>query len=330
MKITALEVFVCPACHQGLQLSTHSRNQKEITEGTLTCRQCDGTYPIKAGIPRFVPEGAYAQSFGHQWRWFRTVQIDSLNRSSVSEAALHATTGWNDDEFRGRRLLDAGVGAGRYAERAAAKGAEVFGVDLTMAIDAAYRNIGHLPNVHLAQADIFALPFRDETFDLAYSIGVLHHTPDPPSAFARVARTVAPGGKLAVYVYARYGPSHHMSDAIRVVTTRLPLRMTWALAAAAIPLYYVYQVPVVGKALRLGLPISMEPEWRWRWLDTFDWYTPKYQSKYLYPEVFRWFQDNGFDVVGLFDGPIRVAGVKHAALERTRDDVGSDRTLVAC
>jgi SAM-dependent methyltransferase len=310
MKIAALDVFVCPACRCDLCLHTESRAGPEILEGSLTCAGCGAVYPIARGVPRFVPSSAYAKSFGRQWHWFRDVQMDSRNCTSESETALRATTGWRDDEYRGRRLLDAGIGAGRFAECAAAKGAEVFGVDLTPAIDAAYRNIGHLANVHLAQADIFALPVRAETFDLAYSIGVLHHTPDPPTAFARVAATLAPGGKLAVYVYSRYGPSHRMSDALRVVTTRLPLRLNWALTAAAIPLYYLYLIPVLGKALRLALPISMEPRWRWRWLDTFDWYTPAYQAKYLYPEVFRWFRNHGFDVVDLLDGPIRVSGVK--------------------
>ena len=102
-----------------------------------------------------------------------------------------------------------------------------------------------------------------------------------------------------------------MSDAIRMVTTRLPLRVTWALASVAVPLYYAYRVPVIGSLLRVALPISMEPEWRWRWLDTFDWYTPTHQSKYLYPEIFRWFKENGFTVVDILDGPIRMSGVKN-------------------
>lgn len=316
MKIAALDVFVCPACSGDLRLHTASRAGLDVLEGSLTCTGCGAVYPITRGVPRFVPTASYAQSFGHQWHWFRGVQMDSLNRTSESENALRATTGWRDDEYRGRRLLDAGVGAGRFAERAAAKGAEVFGIDVTQAIDAAYRNIGHLPNVHLAQADIFALPVRERTFDLAYSIGVLHHTPDPPAAFARVAATLAPGGKLAVYVYSRHGLAHRMSDIVRVVTTRLPLKLNWALAAAAVPLYYLYRIPVLGKAFRLALPISMEPHWRWRWLDTFDWYTPTYQAKYLYPEVFGWFRQQGFDVVDLLDGPIRVSGVKSASMER--------------
>jgi hypothetical protein len=85
----------------------------------------------------------------------------------------------------------------------------------------------------------------------------------------------------------------------------------------------------VGKAFRLALPISMEPHWRWRWLDTFDWYTPKYQAKYLYPEVFRWFRDEGFEVVDLPDGPVRVTGVKRWPDGVMRDRTRDDRTLVA-
>ena len=327
MKAAALDVFACPTCHVDLRVDVTSRAGQEILEGSLTCTNCEAVYPITRGVPRFVPSESYARSFGQQWHWFRHVQMDSLNRTTESEAALSATTGWRDSDYRGRRLLDAGVGAGRFAERAALKGAEVFGIDLTLAIDAAYRNIGHLPNVHLAQADIFALPVRDGAFDLAYSIGVLHHTPNPPAAFARVAATIAPGGKLAIYVYSRYGPAHRMSDVLRHVTTRLPLRLNWALAAGAVPLYYLYRVPVIGKAFQLALPISMEPHWRWRWLDTFDWYTPTYQAKYLYPEVFRWFRDQGFDVVDLLDGPIRVSGVKRTPEESAS---GSDRILVAC
>jgi SAM-dependent methyltransferase len=329
MKTTALNVFVCPSCHGRLLLDVAHAENGETLEGRLDCTRCRKVYPITRGVPRFVPTGAYAESFGRQWHWFRTVQLDSATRSAMSDEALRDTTGWDPGDYAGRLLLDAGVGAGRYAERAAAKGAQVYGVDLTVAVDAAYQNIGHLPNVHLAQADIFALPFRDQTFDLAYSIGVLHHTPDPSAAFRHVAATVAPGGKCAAYLYSRYGPQHRFSDAIRTITTRLPLRVAWGVAAAAVPLYFLHRLPVVGGLFRTVLPISMEPNWRWRWLDTFDWYTPKYQFKYLYPEVFGWFRDNGFDVTHLAEGPIRVSGRKTVPDAREDERRTSNQHLVA-
>jgi SAM-dependent methyltransferase len=310
MKLEALQIFVCPSCKSNLGLSNAVLDAAEVIEGQLSCEGCQQTYPIVRGVPRFVQSGEYAASFGRQWNWFRTVQIDSLSGDDESQRTLKECSGWTEADVRGRLILDAGAGAGRFAACIAAQGGHIVGVDLTSAIDAAYANIGRHPNVHLAQADIFALPFRPRTFDLAYSIGVLHHTPDPATAFQRVADKVKPGGQFAVYLYSDYGGWCRASDLLRTVTTRLPAPLMLALSTAAVPLYFVYKVPVIGRLLQVAAPISMHPRWRWRWLDTFDWYTPKYQFKYLYPEICRWYRAAGFRDLEVFDGPIRMRGEK--------------------
>jgi SAM-dependent methyltransferase len=313
MKRSLLRLLACPSCGEGLILHAGREEDGEVMEGVLRSPGCGREYPVRRGVPRFVESGAYASSFGFQWDRFRHVQLDSRNGRRESERTLFATTGWTEADYAGRLVLDAGVGAGRFAEVAASQGAEVVGLDLTTAVDAAFANIGRRPNVHLLQADIFAMPFRAGSFDLAFSIGVLHHTPDTRAGFERVAATVKTGGGMAVYLYARYGPANRFSDAIRRVTTRLPGSVMLALAATAVPLYYPYRLPALGKVLRLVCPISLHPDWRWRWLDTFDWYTPRYQWKTFYPDVFRWFRESGFDDILIFDEPIRMRGTKAAS-----------------
>ena len=296
MKAEAVRFLACPACMSGLTLSVQRSEGNEIMQGSLACPSCPAAYPIREGIPRFVADGSYASSFGRQWNWFRTVQLDSFTGTKESETTLHGTTGWQEADYRGRLVLDAGVGAGRFAEIVADKGGEVVGVDITHAVDAAFANIGRRPRVHLIQADLFHLPFR-------------------------AATVVKDDGALAVYLYGAYGLrlAHACSDLLRAVTTRLPLRLVVWLSAVSVPLYYVYRIPIVGNVLRVFLGISTHPNWRWRWLDTFDWYTPRYQWKFLYPEVVRWFRACGFTDIMLFDDAVRVRGVRPAA-SRARSD----------
>jgi SAM-dependent methyltransferase len=310
MKPRLRELLACPRCKGDFTLRADEMNGDEVVAGTLSCPSCDTQYPVISGIPRFVGHDAYAESFGDEWHRFRTVQVDSANGSRDSAEGFALKTGLGPPDFRGRLILDAGVGAGRYAEVAAGWGAEVVGVDLTRAVDAAHENLRTWPAAHLVQADIFSLPFRDETFDVAYSIGVLHHTPDTAGAFRCVARTVKKGGQLAIYVYQAAGLMRYVSDALRVVTTRLPRPIVYYGSLVAVPLYYVHRLPVVGRLAGILLPTADHPRWRWRWLDTFDWYTPRYQWKHRYPEVLRWFREAGFTDLYVADEPICVRGSK--------------------
>jgi len=310
MKPRLRELLACPRCKGDLALRTDQVNGEEVVTGTLTCPPCETRYPVIAGIPRFVSHDAYAESFGDEWHRFRTVQLDSANGTRESEEGFARKTGLGPADLRDRLVLDAGVGAGRYAEVAAHWGAEVVGIDLTRAIDAARENLRARSGAHLVQADIFALPFRDATFDVAYSIGVLHHTPDTAAAFRCVAAMVKKGGQLAVYVYQAGGLMRYVSDALRRVTTRLPRPVVYYGSLVAVPLHYLHTLPVVGRATQVLLPTIDHPRWQCRWLDTFDWYTPRYQWKHRYPEVLRWFREAGFTDLYVADEPICVRGLR--------------------
>jgi uncharacterized protein YbaR (Trm112 family) len=302
MKRRFLSILVCPACKKTLDLEVGSEDGGEILEGTLSCRSCRSRFPIRKGVPRFVQMDEYVDTFSFEWNRFHDVQIDILNATDESEKTFQGKTGWSPADLKGKRLLDVGVGAGRFAEVVSRWGGEVVGVDLSFAVDAAYENVGKRANVHIVQADLFRLPFLEGTFDSMYSIGVLHHTPDTKKAFDAVVPYLKPDGEFAVFLYA-FGHYSYFSDLWRKVTTRVPYKIMYYLTAFSIPLYYLYKLPFVGLGLRFLLPMSQHPDPRWRWLDTFDWYTPKYQNKHTWPEVYRWYEENGFTDLKLLVEP---------------------------
>ena len=138
MKAKLLDILVCPACKGELALRSDQVTGGDIVSGTLTCEACPSRYAIVDGIPRFVSGAAYGESFGDEWHRFRTVQIDSANGTRESEEGFGLKTGLGPADVRGRLVLDAGVGAGRYAEVMARWGGEVVGVDLTREIGRAH------------------------------------------------------------------------------------------------------------------------------------------------------------------------------------------------
>jgi hypothetical protein len=96
----------------------------------------------------------------------------------------------------------------------------------------------------------------------------------------------------------------------RRVTIRMPRRLLHALCHLAIPWHHVCRLPVIGPLLWTLLPVSRHPDPDWRVLDTFDWYSPQYQSLHTFPEVYRWFQAEGLVDITLFNIPVALAGTR--------------------
>src|SRR5262245_10858129 len=106
---------------------------------------------------------------------------------------------------RGLRVLEIGCGLGTDGAQFAAAGADYTGVDLTdAAVDLARRRfeLFDLPGT-FAKADAENLDFPADSFDLVYSHGVLHHTPDTPKSVREIHRVLRPGGRAEVMLYHR-------------------------------------------------------------------------------------------------------------------------------
>lgn len=196
MKIELLELLSCPKTGQRLNLENGSNGIQEIEEGWLISEDRQQRYPVLKGIPRFVPQSNYADNFGKQWNHFRQTQLDSHSGHPISTERFWLATGWKPEQLKDQWVVDAGCGAGRFAEVALLAGAKVVALDYSSAVDACYANLKHHPNLHVLQGDIYALPFAPGSFPFVYSLGVLQHTPDVAKAFAALTLMMTGGGRL--------------------------------------------------------------------------------------------------------------------------------------
>ena len=108
--------------------------------------------------------------------------------------------------FRGKKVLEIGVGAGTDHVQFARAGALLSGIDLTEEGVAMVKKRLALEGLHsdLRRSDAENLPFDDNSFDYVYSWGVLHHTPDTEKAVSEVYRVCKPGGRVCIMLYHRY------------------------------------------------------------------------------------------------------------------------------
>ena len=234
---TLLETLRCPGCQAELSF---------VRE--LTCTRCGNSYPVVDDIPRLLlpnmrdaltgegkstvddeTQAETAQSFGYEWHRFPEM-YGEWEKQFLDYMQPHAA-----DFFPGKKILDAGCGNGRFAYYAAKYGADVWAIDLGSAVEVARRNT-QARNVHVVQADLHNPPFALESFDFIYSIGVLHHLPDPEAAFQNLLRFLKPGGVVQIYLY--WKPEQRPIKAVmlsgisaaRRLTTRLPHGAVYALA----------------------------------------------------------------------------------------------------
>jgi SAM-dependent methyltransferase len=180
---------------------------------SISCpRGC--SFPVINNIPRFVSADNYASSFGLQWNTFRKAQLDSYTRTTISRDRLSRILG-GLDWLKGKTVLEAGCGAGRFSEVLLEAGALLHSFDLSNAVEAAHSNCGNFPDYRVCQASILNMPFPPESFDVVVCIGVIQHTPNPEESIAALARMVKPRGKLFIDHYAPGYPMPLVRRALR-------------------------------------------------------------------------------------------------------------------
>lgn len=309
MRAFLSDLLVCPLC----------RGELEERQAEYRCRGCHKTYPIRNGIPRFLSdlsdgEQQVKQSFNLEHMRYRDSRYLHFTPRLVQQ--------WLDDVqlpaeyFKGKTVLDAGCGSGRWTYAMASLGATVVAVDLTDAgVEVTHQATAQLENVVVLQTSVLHLPFRPESFDVVVSWGVLHHTPDTKAAFERLVPLVKWGGMLYVMVYERHNPLKFLvTNTLRWCLRRLPedlrYRACRALMVRSKRLYYrLSKFMICALYPESGDPLEVSTAQ----LGLYDAYAPVFNHLHTRQEVRSWFDEHKFEQVTL-TRPVYYTGKREVRL----------------
>jgi len=313
MRARLVQYLACPDCGGELALRQAASEGDHVVEGALDCGGCRRQFAIARGVPRLLPSGIGALdeevAAGFGWEWNR---FDEL-RPEYRQQFLDWVRPLSPDDFRGKRVVEGGCGKGRHSAVVAGFGAgEVFAVDLGSAVEAAFRNTRALENVHVIQGDVAQLPLK-RCAEVAFSVGVLHHLPDPARGFRGLLDRLLPGGRIAVWVYGYEGNEWIVDfvDPVRTrLTSRVPRRLLyevarplgWAVAAASKGVYApLAKLPPLHRRLFYQEYLTYIARLPWREIHSivFDQLVTPVAHYLRREEVAAWFDDERLRAVSI-------------------------------
>ncbi|TMB98393.1 MAG: methyltransferase domain-containing protein [Chloroflexi bacterium] len=332
MKRSLIKQLRCPACAGALACVGYKFMGEEVIDGVVRCG-CGQAYPIRSGVARLLPSetlpadwrAQYAErldadapalarlpaasstdafSFSYQWAHHQydalTWELELPERLDIF---LRYFAARSFDELQGVRLLDAGCGNGTLSAQLAAAGLEVIAMDYSESVYRAYAHALWDPSIgndaaarlDYIQGDVWHPPFAPATFDLVYSDGVLHHTPETKRAFQALAPLVRPGGRMFVWLYRRDARpatwvKNRIVDAIRALTRgwshRNKMRLCWI--GAGVLQSVVRFARLFGYRRRRAIPLRLKA------VNLFDTISPSYNYEHTPEEVIGWYGEAGF------------------------------------
>jgi len=287
MNKEALNVLCCPSDKGKLCLY-----EGNFDTGSLKCLECDSIFPIINGIPRILngrQDELTKAAFSVEWDELK----DELPWGDNSEERIlnvFKSLCIDPSELNDKFYLDVGCGDGSKIGELSKYGKNLYAIDITSSLERGHQKYGNI--VNYVQSDFRMPPFKNETFDILWAGGTIHHTPDPKKTFMTLVDLLKPGGIFYVWLYKKAKEKRLELIKHKIVRKSntsvqkflINLLSAWALVAQEIRY-------IIGK---LNVP---RKSWRQMKHGIRDQYTVPYYWSYLPEEVESWFKESRLKII---------------------------------
>jgi ubiquinone/menaquinone biosynthesis C-methylase UbiE/uncharacterized protein YbaR (Trm112 family) len=302
---------------------------KEIKDGLLFS-EAGFVFPIIDGIPRLLVESIYdykdflkqrfsdytkariylennyndllktcicrnkktKKTFEFEWSFLQPHKKDRIWQETVEQLTdvFLKETGEPKEFFTGKSIIDIGSGHGLMTAKMAETGKFAVGIEISKAIENAYKR-NNSRNAWYIQADLQHLPFADNSFDVLYSSGVIHHTPDTEKSLSLIQTTLKQGGKICLWLYhPQKSKLHNLSLQLRKLTRRLPLWLS-----APFLILFVFPFTFLIKTVRR----KKAPNYREEIIDLLDAFTPEFRFEVPQETAIGWLNKRGYQDISI-------------------------------
>ena len=301
-----LDILSCPNCFDSF---------RQATNNLVNCDQCNVTLEFKKGILAKENNSHYSVSFGLQWNKFKKTQLDSFTGATRSLNRFIDESGWDQENLSGKWVLDAGCGAGRFAEVAHDLGAKLVAIDASSAIYVASENLNSSETLFI-KSDLAATPMKSETFKYIYCIGVLQHTSNPKEILYELLRLLEKDGEIVLTFYENQGfrTKLYSKYLVRPITKRISPKILLRTIEITSKIWFpitrvLFSLPFPwGKLFSFLIPVANYVDFHYPTrglalqesiLDTFDMLSPKFDNPLKKSEIREWVENSDFNMMEL-------------------------------
>lgn len=329
MKKDLFDILACPSCRGELRINIDEGSQDFVKKGNFLCLNCKTKYDIIDDIPYFslnILHKGVKNQFETYSYWFEALH----NKESIIDdecfSKFHNSIRLEPEEFKEKIVLDAGCGNGRFSYVVSHYDPKLLvSFDISRGLNKAREAIlEDNPSAEIAfiQGDLTRPPFKKNSFDIAFSWGVTHHTPDTKKTFRTISDLIRIGGKLGIFVYPfnpvydyrkqylgliAYLRSYLLIKPLRFICSRLPVSIVLLIFQ---PIYYFEKIIGFGIFGNHGPPPNKFEKDRY-FRVVVDRFKTRYASEHTLEEILKWFTDNNYNELKIgYEPKVSITGKK--------------------